>query len=437
MKKVLKLVLLCSLLLFSFSVSAQSLEEYLSAESARIAQAQTTETSIRNFITDTIASYNLSQATLDSITTGLNSEGVVLQPLIDSIKARRKRYNLRQVYFNQHPANANYYRPVAPSQTLMQTCINGDFAGGGQNYLFNSFANNANAMNGCNTPLTFNNPVIAVTNDFVNAEVSIISNQAPGFVQFDPTLAGAGVNVPTISPNGGNSSIKLNDNTADRSVTTMSRQLVINNPLLEYEFSFITENPNHDPLTNGETQNPFFKVSITTVGGQRTTLRCITGSPDCIFTETTNHAYLFSRWQCDQIDVSSYIGQQVTIEFTIADCYQGGHSATVYIDNICNFACGNAALGLLQINPLSADCTSLLNNNPYQITGSFTPPPNSVLANITITVSQNGGAFQQLNNPIEEVSSHRMRQHCQLQLALLHIANSVICKRKFPFGLKE
>lgn len=396
MKKVFKLTVLCSLLFSFFPVSAQTpLEEYLNAESLRIQQAQTKETEVQSYINTNLSSYSLSQADIDKITSDAQKEDTTLQGL-DSMIINLKRAKLRKLYFEQNPEAIEYYQAILPSQTLRQTCLNGDFESGIQSYTFNS--TDDTHMIGCETPDVTGFPATVGVNDF-NARASLIWRaNTLTFIEDDPYLFNNfGVRVKTLSSAGSNGGIKLNDYTIqDQSVTTMSKDMTITDPFLDYKFSFITENPQHGTPPGGTPEDPFFKVSITTATGQTRILRCVTADPGCIFhpLPDANHPeVLYTGWRCDRLDVSDFIGQDVTVNFTVADCQPGGHFSTLYLDDICS-SCSNSAFGSLQIDELSDDCASILAGEDYKICGTLLLPGSSSLSSITLSVSQDGDPFQ-------------------------------------------
>ena len=43
----------------------------------------------------------------------------------------------------------------------------------------------------------------------------------------------------------------------------------------------------------------------------------------------------YKEWTCDSFDLRNYIGQELVIEFTNADCQWGGHFAYTYINDFC------------------------------------------------------------------------------------------------------
>lgn len=394
MKKVLKYILLLCLIFSSFSVSAQ-LNEYLDDEKDRIVQVGITEVEIEDFISDNLMGYSLDQSVIDEIVNHLHEEGIDSEPEIQSALLARKKEELRQLFFNQNSETLQYYTATEVPESLRLTCINGGFeqnpAVGGY-----SFGSRVGTINGCATPGQIAN-ITPVTNNFA-ANSSVISDQNAGYLQFDPGLNSAQygfIQVPTLSPNGGHRSIKLNNNTAGSGVTSMHRNLSIgpNDDFIEYEFSLFLQDSGHF-----DNQRPSFRVDLI-IGGNVVSTRCYTARPNCLYNTAhpinapagfTASDVFFTGWRCDRIDVSNFRNTpNATLRFTITDCSQSGHYGTVYIDNICNYSCPTPAHGSLMINPLQ-NCDSL---NNYQVCGSFIPPVDSMLSTLNISGSQNGSPF--------------------------------------------
>lgn len=76
-------------------------------------------------------------------------------------------------------------------------------------------------------------------------------------------------------------------------------------------------------------------------------------------------------WTCASIDLSSYIGKTISIEFLINDCAHGGHFGYAYIDDIC-MGCAGSDMGDATIKGISRDCgpTAIVN-------GEYTLPHNA------------------------------------------------------------
>lgn len=421
MKVIFKIAFFCCLFFYSFSLSAQiTLEEYFENERIRIEKVKAIELEIKSFISLNLTEYKLNKFNNDEIKTHFGKE--LLNVAIDDIILQSFRDELRKLYFKEFPENRDYfYSTILPSQYKLE-CVNGGFEDETDPVInFNFFSSKrfipgwgfppvdeSLYILGCET-LSDVVPISSTVNDF-NANVTVISSVDPGYVQFDPTLntlARGFIQIPTISPNGENHSIKLNNSPGVIpgglfDVTTMTRDIVIgsNDSTIDYEFSLLLQDSGTDHALN---QKPSFRVDLI-VGGNVVNTRCINAEPNCIF--QLSHAnglpnsqdIYYSGWRCDQIDVTNFRGENATLVFTITDCYHGGHFGTVYIDNICNYECPNPVFGALITNPLDINCPDLINNTPYEVCGSFTPPLGATLNNIEIQISQNGGAFVQIPN---------------------------------------
>jgi hypothetical protein len=58
---------------------------------------------------------------------------------------------------------------------------------------------------------------------------------------------------------------------------------------------------------------------------------------------------VYKDWSCAQVDLSSMLGKQVTIEFITGDCGQGGHWGYAYVDNFCG-NCNGSPTGSISYN---------------------------------------------------------------------------------------
>ncbi|MBF8455948.1 hypothetical protein IV494_02040 [Kaistella sp. G5-32] len=76
-------------------------------------------------------------------------------------------------------------------------------------------------------------------------------------------------------------------------------------------------------------------------------------------------------WTCGKVDLSSYIGQTITIEFIVNDCSHAGHFGYAYLDDIC-MGCSGSDLGDASINGISDSC-----GLSAMISGTYTLPHSS------------------------------------------------------------
>ncbi len=411
MYKILKTLIVCAICFNSYNISAQ-LNEYLSSENTRILNASKTEEEIQKFIEDNLENYKLSKEVTDDVIKHLRSEEEFTQAELERAIANTKVYELRKLFFAQNPDKKDHYFARAMPLSVQQTCVNGDFETGTAGYSFWSDAHPQPASGtsfflSCATPSvsTVLNAVTPVTNDF-NATVTYVDNTRPGYQQYDPTLAGLGINTPTLfaSGGGGNKSIKLNNEQAFGSsdITTVSRYFPnINQATIDFNFSLVMDNkPAH-----GQDIQPFFRARVLDQFNNVVDEICIVADPDnCLFNVlyvASNRRVLYTDWICARLNVGEILNQPGTIEFTISDCQPSAHFGTVYIDNICGSICAAPRLGALNTDATNVNCPDMFANTPIQVCGNYQVPFNSTLSSITLDITQNGTVIGSLNAPTQ------------------------------------
>ena len=411
MYKILKTVIVCAICFNPYNISAQ-FSEYLSSEDNRISSANKIEIEIQKFINDNSDNYILSKEVTDDVIKHLRDEEELTQAELDKAIVNTKIYELRKLFFAQNPDKKDAYFAKALPVSIQQTCVNGDFENGTAGYTFWSDAHPQPASGtafflSCATPSvqTALNVVTPATNN-LNAAVTYIDNTSGGYQQYDPTLAGLGVNVPTLfaSGGGGNKCIKLNNEQGFGSsdMTTVSRYFpTINQATIDFNFSLVMDNkPAH-----GQDIQPFFRVRVLDQFNNVVDEICIVADPDnCLFNVlyvASNRRVLYTDWICARLNVGEILNQPGTIEFTISDCQPSAHFGTVYIDNICGSICASPRLGALNTNAANINCPDMIGNTPIQVCGTYQPPYNATLGSITLDVTQNGVSLGRINAPTQ------------------------------------
>jgi hypothetical protein len=392
-------------------MSAQ-LNEYLNSEETRISNAKKIESEVQQFVDDNFDNYILSKEITDDVIQHLKQDEEFTQTELDKAIANTKVYELRKLFFAQNPDKKDAYfaRPIPVS--IQQQCVNGDFENGTAGYTFWSDAHPQPASGNafflsCATPTalsTFNMVTPAVNN--MNATVTLIDNTSPGYQQYDPTLAGLGVNVPTLftSGSGGNKCIKLNNEMGMGSsdMTTVSRYFPnINEATIDFNFSLVMDNkPAH-----GQDIQPFFRVRALDQYNNVVDEFCIIADPDnCLFNViyvSKSRRVLYTDWICARLNVGEILNQPGTIEFTVSDCQPSAHFGTVYIDNICGSICAAPRLGALNTNATNVNCPDMIGNTPIQVCGTYQPPLNATLSTMTLDITQNGTVIGTVNAPTQ------------------------------------
>lgn len=111
---------------------------------------------------------------------------------------------------------------------------------------------------------------------------------------------------------------------------------------------------------------------------------------------------VYKDWSCAQIDLSSMVGKQVTIEFVTGDCGYGGHWGYAYVDNFCG-NCKGSPTGDITYN-----CESSSHCGPgrlcfdYDLPKVITPKGVEKLGEVIITLDiyQNGSLLTQYVSPL-------------------------------------
>lgn len=409
MYKILKTVIVCAICFNSYNISAQ-LNEYLNSEEKRISSANQIELEIQKFIDNNYNNYVLSKEITDDLITHLRSEEEFTDAELQNAIKKTKVYELRKLFFSENPDKKDSYFARPMPLSVQQSCVNGDFENGTAGYTFWSDAHPQPASGtafflSCATPTapTVLNAVTPANND-LNAAVTLIDNTSPGYTQYDPTLAGLGVNIPTLFPSGGNKCIKLNNEQGFGSsdITTVSRYFPnINQETIDFNFSLIMDNkPAH-----GQPIQPFFRVRVLDQFNNVVDEICIIANPDnCLFNViyvSNNRRVLYTDWICARLNVGEILNQPGTIEFTVSDCQPSAHFGTVYIDNICGSVCATPRLGALNTNATNINCPDTIGNTPIQVCGTFQAPLNATLSSISLDITQNGTVIGTVNAPTQ------------------------------------
>lgn len=407
MQKTVKIALICIFILNFFNSKAQ-VSEYIQLEKTRISEADQIEIEIEKFVNDNFKDYELATSVSEELIQHLREEEVFTDAELERAIINEKRYELRKLFFLRNPLKKVMYSSNLIPASVAQQCVNGDFESGTAGYTFWSDAHPQPAsgtafFQSCATPTTptATNMVTPSTNNF-NSTITMIDNTSAGYQQFDPVLAGLGVNLPTLNSNGDSKCIKLNNafGMGSSDQTTVSRYFpVINQSTIDFNFSLIMDNkPAH-----GQPIQPFFRVRVLDQNNSVVDEICIVANPDnCLFNVinvNSSRRVLYTGWICARLNVQDILNQPGTIEFTVSDCQPSAHFGTVYIDNICGTVCAAPQLGALSLDPTNINCPDIQNNTPFQVCGTYQTPLNATLSTITLDVSQAGVGIATINAP--------------------------------------
>jgi gliding motility-associated-like protein len=141
--------------------------------------------------------------------------------------------------------------------------------------------------------------------------------------------------LPTISPNGGNYSMRLGNSNVNGQAEAIERSFDVTNQenSLLISYAVVFEDHGHDPI-----EQPRFSMSIRDQNGN-----VIEGCFNYSVTAASNlpgfHPGLgevyYRDWTPIAVDLTPYIGQTVTLRLETADCTVGGHFGYAYFDAKC------------------------------------------------------------------------------------------------------
>ena len=198
----------------------------------------------------------------------------------------------------------------------LSSCVNADFE-------LNSFANWTGTTGSCC-------PINSITPGIVAGRHTIMTG--PGT---DPNTNGA---ITVVAP-GGQFSARLGNDDVGGEAEQLSYQIAVDatNALFIYRYAVVLEDPSH---TLGE--QPRFEIRVydqngLPVGCGEYNVVATAGIPGFVsIVNSAGSTVHYKDWTTVGIDLSPYIGQNVTIEFSTGDCALGGHFGYAYVDCYCS-----------------------------------------------------------------------------------------------------
>jgi gliding motility-associated-like protein len=216
--------------------------------------------------------------------------------------------------------NYNISANFLPPSPIQPSCTNMDFETGNLNGWFTTTGKIIEACNTCPVPLY-------VASNFGTTLTS--HKIMTGGV--DP-LGG----FPRVAP-GGNYSLRLGDSslTGGKGASIIQKFVVapINSSFV-YRYAVVFQNPSHSAE-----EQPFFSAKILDQNGNLITcsdfqVAAAGNIPGFLNSPYPNVKY--KEWTDVTVDLSPYVGQVVSVEFTTGDCAPGGHYGYAYIDASCS-----------------------------------------------------------------------------------------------------
>lgn len=163
---------------------------------------------------------------------------------------------------------------------------------------------------------------------------------AEGIMEGRHTITSAGFDpivptIPMVAP-GSNYSVRLGNDGTDYEVDRLTTSFLVteSNTLFSYQFAVILEDPNHTIE-----EQPRFEIAAFDQQGELIpcTYYLVIAAEEIEGFQSLGDIR-YRDWSTVSLDLSEYIGQEVTIRFTTIDCAKGGHFGYAYIDAECMVA---------------------------------------------------------------------------------------------------
>lgn len=141
---------------------------------------------------------------------------------------------------------------------------------------------------------------------------------------------------PVVNP-GGNFSLKLGNNGVGGVADRVEQTFLVSsaNTNFSYAYAVVLQDPGH-----AQADQPSFQIEMLDAAGAQipcTFYQVSAGQGIPGFQNSTNCAgVIYKPWTTVSVDLSTYVGQNVTIRFTTYDCALGGHYGYAYIDGSCD-----------------------------------------------------------------------------------------------------
>jgi len=333
---------------------------------ARMSAQESSRVRYQYFSNDSLKGFDEQAARLSAISEGF---------LGDEFPVRMNM--LKRQYINAKYDLIPHHQPTGPAIPNMQVlpgCVNEDFEAStagqittstqingwvvtGGSHTLGSQYNSCN-LNGC-CP---NNPTecILITAPSTGYIDNTIGSQYPIYSVFGTDVtnsaAAAAANTHIAQPMKGNNFIRVNSNANNYSLSRLSKTFSVtaSNSLFQFAFIsvFATGHGCCDAgafkinLFNGSQAVPCPNFTVSAPSGGSYGCPGGSGTPNYYVTNSnttytygtnggSNGSYIYNRWQINSIDLTPYIGQNITIDIVTSDCTAGGHYGYIYFDAQC------------------------------------------------------------------------------------------------------
>lgn len=273
----------------------------------------------------------------DSLLVGFDEDAALLELKEDKLDPdmiarfldfKRREYAGKKAGTWNMPLSANdplvFNKKGGNNSVMAAGCNNADFELG-------NFTGWNGAYGSC--PSYFSNPCVPAANPICpNAGIITGRHTIMSGIGFDPWV---GPGLPVVSQ-GGSYSVRIGNDDTGGEAEQLSTTFTVNQSHFSYRYAVVLENPNHTANIQ-----PFFKIDVieTATGAPVTCAQYYVvsgaGVPGFRNLQVGYRDIEWKPWSTVTMDLSAYLGQQITIRFTTADCGAGGHFGYAYVDCYC------------------------------------------------------------------------------------------------------
>lgn len=229
----------------------------------------------------------------------------------------------------------------------------------------------------------------------------------------DPTLASStpAVNLP-MTAQGSAGAVRIGNTVAGYGCELLSKTFVVTPALstITFWYAVVFQDPGH-----ARSWQPFFWVRVLDAAGNVVPGAFDFGSGlDKLVAENPSvnpffhgtkgpngQPIVYKGWSCAQIDLSSQVGKQVTVEFVTGDCGGSAHWGYAYVDSFCGDCKGSPTGNITYNCEASTHCGKGRVCFDYELPKTKDPKGNIITGSVTITLGiyQNGALLTQLTSP--------------------------------------
>lgn len=184
-------------------------------------------------------------------------------------------------------------------------------------------------------------------------------------IGYDPIATNTGTGlaeIPFLAPFGGNASVRLGNANTGAEIERL--RYVVNvtpdNKAFYYQFALVFENPSGHSIN----EQPYFKITFKDANGNQVGGPCgvynivssaAASDPTFFQFNYGGSVCYYRKWERVNVDLTPYIGQNITVEFESGDCSLSGHFGYAYVDAGCldnidavvNYCAGDVAAQLV------------------------------------------------------------------------------------------